>query len=261
MHPRIAERIVKSAELPKDATVLEIGPGRGILTKALLARAKKVIAVEMDAALVAELKETFAKEIAGGRLELVHADIRDWVGHNLNSRYSVKDGYHVIANIPYYLTGEIIRMFLEARNQPRSMMLLVQKEVAERVARSGKPYSAKASKGKESLLSLSVKAYGTPRYEFTVPRGAFRPAPKVDSAVLAIRDISRRNFKNAKEEKHFFELLHAGFAHKRKLVRNNLIRASVISAKALQAAGIPESARAEDLPLETWLSAGRAEFR
>ncbi len=246
MHPRIAERIADTAQLPPNATVLEIGPGRGILTRALLARARKVIAIEADAELVHELTQTFAKEIAEKQLELIHSDIRTWILDNLSAkggsasggnRSSVKDGYHVVANIPYYLTGELFRMLLEADNQPTSLTLLVQKEVAERIARSKK----------ESVLSLSIKAYGEPEYEFTVKRGAFIPAPNVDSAVLSIREISRRNFATRAQEKRFFDLVHAGFAHKRKFVQSNL-KDRIVSDL------IPPKARAEDLPLSTWLA-------
>ena len=242
MHARIAERIADVARLAPDATVLEVGPGRGILTRALLARAEKVIAVEADSELVARLNTTFQKEIIEGRLELIHADIRNFDFQTyLNSRYSVKEGtYQVVANIPYYLTGELFRLFLEAENQPNSITFLVQKEVAERIARSRK----------ESVLSLSIKAYGTPKYEFTVKRGAFIPAPKVDSAVFSIREISRRNFASLAEEKRFFNILHAGFAHKRKFVRSNL--EGLVSESLLSS--IPSKARAEDLPLAVWFS-------
>jgi len=120
--------------------------------------------------------------------------------------------------------------------------------VAERVARSKKPYSAKATKGKESILSLSVKAYGTPRYEFTVPRGAFVPAPKVDSAVLSIRDISKSRFADTTAEARFFELIHAGFAHKRKLLAGNIKGVGVILPEKLS------KKRAEDLSLADWLT-------
>jgi len=105
-------------------------------------------------------------------------------------------------------------------------------------------------------LSLSVKAYGTPKREFLVPRGAFIPAPNVDSAVLTIRNISRNNFATKKEEEQFFKLLHAGFAHKRKFVRSNL--KGFLSEKALRVAGVHESARAEDLTLSTWLKLARS---
>jgi 16S rRNA (adenine1518-N6/adenine1519-N6)-dimethyltransferase len=131
----------------------------------------------------------------------------------------------------------------------------VQKEVAERIARSKK----------ESILSLSVKAYGTPKYEFTVPRGAFRPAPNVDSAVLSIRGISRKNFPSITAEEKFFALLHAGFAHKRKLARNNLAEAGFIPAKTAEGSSpdaplrgaFREKARAEDIPLAEWLALSR----
>ena len=236
MHQRIAERIALTAQLVSDDTVLEIGPGTGMLTRELLKYARKVIAVEADGELCALLRTVFADEIADGRLELIHEDIRAFAVNTL------PPGYRVVANIPYYLTGEIIRLFLDAAAQPRAMTLLVQKEVAERIARAKK----------ESILSLSVKAYGVPRYEFTVPRGAFRPAPNVDSAVLSIRSISRANFTSLEEERRFFKLVRAGFAHKRKLLAKNMEGAGLFSE------GVPEKARAEDLSFSVWLSLARA---
>jgi len=234
MHARIAERIAMVADV-EGATVLEIGPGTGMLTRALLARAKKVIAIETDRELAEQLKETFSNEISEGTLELIAGDIRAF------DPSSIAGAYALVANIPYYLTGEIFRQFLEAKHQPSSMTLLVQKEVAERVARSKK----------ESLLSLSIKVYGLPKYEFTVPRGAFVPAPGVDSAVLSIRDISHSNFKSPVEEQRFFALIHAGFAHKRKILAKNLLTAG------LSAEGVAPSARAEDLHLPEWLELAR----
>ena len=246
MHARIAERIAMTAGLTRASVAFEIGPGTGMLTRELLKLAKKVIAIEADQELFHALQDNFRDEISKGQLELLCGDIREFdIG-------SLPKGYFLVANIPYYLTGEIFKMFLTSSNQPRSMTLLVQKEVAERVARSAKPYSAKATKGKESILSLSVKAYGVPKYEFTVPRGAFNPAPNVDSAVLAIHGISRQNFASPIEEERFFELIRAGFAHKRKFVRKNLVEAG------LSAGDIPEKARAEDLPLSAWLSLTRS---
>src|SRR3989344_1922169 len=237
MHARIAERIVLVADIKHDDVVLEIGPGTGMLTKELLKKAKKVIAVEADKELFEKLQTTFVSEVAGGRLELIHGDIRAF------DISSLPKSYALVANIPYYLTGEIFRMFLEASNQPSFMTLLVQREVADRIVARDK---------KESILSLSVKAYGTPKREFLVPRGAFIPAPNVDSAVLTIRNISRNNFATKKEEELFFKLLHSGFAHKRKFVRSNL--KGFLSEKALRVAGVHEGARAEDVPLSTWLT-------
>ena len=232
MHARIAERIVLVAKPMPDAVVFEIGPGTGMLTRELLKHAMKVIAIEADYELFEKLQIEFTNEIAEKRLELMYGDIRTFAIATLPK------GYSVVANIPYYLTGEIFRIFLESENKPASMTLLVQKEVAERIARSKKG----------SILSLSIQAYGTPKYEFTVPRGAFRPAPNVDSAVLTIRDISRKNFSTRAQEERFFALLHAGFAHKRKFVRKNLADAG------LPEGYVPDKARAEDLPLRVWLS-------
>ena len=249
MHSRIAERIADTAKLSPNATVLEIGPGTGMLTRALLQRAKKVIAVEADSELYEKLLIDFADDITLGRLELVHGDIRNYP---LNTAIAENKGYQVVANIPYYLTGEIFRMFLESENQPNSMTLLVQKEVAERIV--GNPERSRGARDKkQSILSLSIKVYGTPKYEFTVPRGAFKPAPKVDSAVLTISNISRKNFTSREQERNFFALIRAGFAHKRKFVRKNL------ADEGLPSGDIPEKARAEDLPLYVWLALSKVE--
>lgn len=239
MHARTAERIADAAELSPSDVVLEIGPGTGKLTKSLLARAKKVIAIEADGTLFEQLQETFVIEIREKKLELIHGDIREFDASLLPARYAL------VANIPYYLTGEIIRVFLSATYKPFSMTLLLQKEVAERIARSKK----------ESLLSIAVKTYGTPKYCFTVPSGAFMPAPKVDSAVLTITSI-HTPFTSTQEEKRFFDLLHAGFAHKRKLLARNLEDAAQREAilHALASLALPVSVRAEEVSCAKWLS-------
>lgn len=231
MHARIAERIALCAQLSPEVVVFEIGPGTGVLTRELLKLAGKVIAIETDKELFEKLQIDFTNEISENRLELIQGDVRAFDIGELPKSYAL------VANIPYYLTGEIFRMFLQSGNQPSSMALLVQKEVAERIARSKK----------ESILSLSVKAYGIPKYEFTVKRGAFVPAPKVDSAVLTVRGISRKNFAMRAQEEIFFKILHAAFAHKRKFVRKNLAEVGFASEH------IPEKARAEDLTIDDWL--------
>jgi 16S rRNA (adenine1518-N6/adenine1519-N6)-dimethyltransferase len=231
MHPQIAERIAEAARLSPEDTVFEIGPGRGMLTYSLLSRVEKVVAIEADPELYAQLRQQFAKEIEFGKFMLIEGDVRA-----LNTA-TLPQGYKVVANIPYYITGEILRLFLEAPHQPAQMTLLVQKEVARRVARDKK----------ESILSLSVKAYGSPKYEFTVPKGAFKPMPKVDSALLSVRGISREKFENVAQEKHFFTLLHAGFGHKRKKLAGNL------KSFKLHLPPILIDSRAEDLTLAAWL--------
>jgi 16S rRNA (adenine1518-N6/adenine1519-N6)-dimethyltransferase len=235
MHPRIAERIALAAELTPDDTVFEIGPGKGMLTKALLAKCR-VVALETDRELCAALRLTYAEEIKEGRLSLLEGDVQYFDPEQLPKRYKI------VANIPYYLTGSIVRTFLSAKHQPLSMTLLVQKEVAARIARAKK----------ETLLSLSVKVYGVPSYICTVSKGSFVPAPKVDSAVLHIAHISRKHFQTESEEDRFFALIHAGFAHKRKLLRNNLAELKVTLPDALI------TKRAEDLTLEDWLNLARS---
>src|SRR3989344_5453867 len=245
MHPAIARRIVHVAGLSALDTVLEVGPGKGILTRALLDAGARVIAVEVDEALVEGLQIRFAPEIARSQLELIHSDIRT-VEYQKFLTTVTNFGYRVVANIPYYITGEIIRMFLEHEHQPSSMTLLVQKEVAERIVAD--PERSRGTRGKESVLSLSVKAYGEPHYEFTVPRGAFVPAPRVDSAALSIRGISRNRFASCADEQRFFALIHTGFAHKRKKLSENLADAG------FGAEGLAEGVRAEDLSLEAGLA-------
>ncbi len=224
-------------------TVLEIGPGKGILTAELLKRGSKVIAVEKDKELVMLLKEMFKKEIREKRLFLVNDDILDFRPENYNLR---PETYKVVANIPYYITGAIIRKFLSGSRQPEKMALLVQKEVAERIIAKDK---------KESLLSLSVKAYGEPKYIKTVRAGSFTPPPKVDSAILLIDNISRNFFLRDNTTVRFFEIIHAGFAHKRKQLQGNLkaVFEEKILEEKLARCGIPGNARAEDISLAEWM--------
>ncbi len=245
---KIIGDIVSAGKVEKKDTILEIGTGEGTLTSVLLETGAKVVSVEKDDQLIPILQEKFKKEINSKQLTLVHADIL-----NMNLLTLRVSKYKVVANIPYYITGQIIRKFLDTKNQPQSMTLLVQKEVAERIVAKNK---------KESLLSLSVKAYGQPRIVRAVGRGAFSPQPNVDSAVLIIENISKANFKKI-TEKNFFEVLHAGFAHKRKQFLANLnkdlltLRVSKswkkdVLIKAFKNCGIDLRARAEDLSIEKW---------
>jgi 16S rRNA (adenine1518-N6/adenine1519-N6)-dimethyltransferase len=154
---------------------------------------------------------------------------------------------HLVANIPYYITGAILEKFLEHGPRPTRMVLLVQKEVAERIC---------ARDGKESILSISVKAFGTPHIIAKVPPGAFTPPPTVDSAILSIEHISNIAFTSKNlDVKRFFSIVKAGFAHKRKLLARNL--EDVLSKEEIGAiwekAGFDKNVRAEDLKVEEWL--------
>lgn len=222
--------------------VVEIGPGKGSLTAELLSRGARVIALEKDHRLIPLLEERFSSEIASDQLRVIESDALEFDARR--SQLTARS-YAVVGNIPYYITGALLQKFLTDAVQPSTIVFLVQKEVAERIARSKK----------ESLLSLSVKAYGTPKYVKTVPAGAFSPPPKVDSAILQISNISQNNFISTEHEKQFFELIHAGFAHKRKQLGRNL--ESLLEknySNILQNVGISPTARAEDVPLVSWLN-------
>ena len=234
--------VADAAEVGAGDTVLEIGPGEGALTRELLSRGAKVVAVEKDHRLVPMLGATCDAKVAKGQLIIIEGDALEF---EVASHIELKDEYKVVANIPYYITGALLRKFLTTPHQPSTLVFLVQKEVAERVAKSKK----------ESLLSLSIKAYGSPRYVKTVPSGAFSPPPEVDSAILLVSGISRERFIDKIHEEKFFELIHAGFAKKRKMLRKNV--ETVLGKntdEALIQAGISTHARAEDVALEKWLA-------
>lgn len=238
----ILDKIVSAGRVTENDIVLEIGPGEGALTQKLLEKAKKVIAVEKDDRLISILKDKFSKNLENGSFELIHGDILE---QNLQDLPIKTCQYKLIANIPYYITGQIFRKFLSGTNQPNKMVVLVQKEVAERAA---------AKDGKESLLSISIKIYGQPKNMGTVARGNFNPIPNVDSAILLIDDISKSFFTGFNEEL-FFVILKAGFAHKRKQLFGNLkdlIKDSEKISKILRNCGIDEKIRAEDLKKEDW---------
>lgn len=250
-------KIIEAAEIKSDERVLEIGPGTGILTAELLKHAKKVVAVEKDDRAFQLLQEKFTKEISSGSLDLVHGDILMIDPQNLITKDLTEGNYSIVANIPYYITGAILRKFLEKSPRPNKMILLVQKEVALRMIgrKSDDSNQGKSSANKESLLSISVKAFGVPKIIATVPRGAFVPPPSVDSAIISIENISSGQFKKDVEIARFFDILHAGFAHKRKLLIRNLEPITDRS-KLLNIwlkIGLDEKIRPEDISLESWI--------
>jgi 16S rRNA (adenine1518-N6/adenine1519-N6)-dimethyltransferase len=249
-------KIRDAAHISSEDTILEIGPGRGALTELLVAHAKKVIAVEKDRELIPVLEEKFAKEIASGKLELLEEDVLDF---DPVARSCLTTGYKLVANIPYYITGAIIEKFLSAKCQPTQMVLLIQKEVAERIV--ARPADG-AKQGKESILSIAVKAYGVPKIIAKVPPGAFVPPPTVDSAILSIEGISRDFFADT-DEKLFFAIMKSIFGKKRKQIGGSLAEflgnndPSNTSRRekaliALAKAGIDAKTRPEDISLKTW---------
>ena len=243
-NPVIAKSLVDACDIQAGETVLEIGPGTGALTRQLLTTGGRVVAIEKDEALTEQLRTSFALDIEEGALRIVGADVREVTPESLG----LEAGKYVLAaNIPYYITGEIMRQFLSAQSQPRVAALLIQKEVAQRITSK-----------KESILSLSVKVYGKPRIERYVSAGNFSPPPDVDSAILVIDDISRKNFDDGGHETLFFKTVKTGFSSKRKMLLNNL---SGFGKERLlpifTELGISEKARAEELPLLQWLELSR----
>lgn len=238
----IAKKMISTAEVGANDTILEIGPGKGAITKLLLSQAKQVVAVEKDGELVRVLAEKFAKEREAGKLILVEEDI---LLFNEEGNEHLRGGYKIVANIPYYITGAILKKFLSSQNQPESITLLVQKEIADRIV---------ARDDKESILSISVKAYGAPHYAGKVGKANFSPAPRVDSAILHIDNISRNNFQSPEEEELFFEIVKAGFSHKRKkLLKNLQNNFGKKIEQCFSQLSFDKNIRAETLGVEEWL--------
>lgn len=227
--------------MPQDM-VIEIGPGKGAITGPLLETGADILAFELDQRMIEFLEEKFSSEITNRKLKLYHQDILEAdVKHITNGK-----SYKVVANIPYYITNLILRRFLSSDHQPSMMALLVQKEVAERVV---------SRDGKESILSLSVKLYGTPQVVMKVGRQYFSPIPRVDSAILAITNINRNHISDPEFERVYFEVIKTAFAQKRKQAIKNL---QSLSSKEhweeiFQNLGIETNVRAEDISFEQWL--------
>lgn len=228
------ETIMAAGEITKTDTILEVGPGLGVMTAPLSTKAGKVVAVETDQTLVELLKRD-----APANLEVVTSDILEYDLRNLPG------GYKVIANIPYYLTGKLIRTLLESSNPPALMSLLIQKEVAERIT---------AKPGAMSILAVAVQYYTQPEVVGIVERHKFWPAPAVDSAILKL--VARQTPVFPAEIDKLFRLVKAGFGEKRKQLKNslagglNLDNETVVS--VLDASNLAPTARAQELSMEQW---------
>lgn len=237
-------KIIGAGNISVTDTILEIGPGKGAITEGLLSTGAKIIAVEKDTELVSFLENKFANEIKTGQLKLINDDALNFKFSNYRLQAT---SYKLIANIPYYITGAIFEYYLSNENQPTHMVVLIQKEVANRIV---------AHDNKHSILSLAVHVYGTPKIVAKVSRGSFFPIPNVDSAILSISNISRKNFKNKKHEENFFQMVKSGFAHKRKFLISNLKEKipSVAWQELFIKNCLNEKVRAEDVTLEKWLA-------
>ncbi len=237
LHDReVLAHIADCAELNETDTVLEIGPGLGTLTSELLRRSQKVMAVEFDAELARKLPGQFP----GKNLEVIESDI---LSFDLSS---LPAGYKVVANVPYYITSKIIQLLMTADNKPSASVLLVQKEVAQRLA---------AKPGDMSILAISAQLFADVTLGDVVPAEFFTPPPKVDSQVVILKTRTQP-FLNDISEKEFFRAVKAGFSAKRKKLRSSLAGGLNIDkdqAEILLAnAAISPDARAESLSLDDW---------
>jgi 16S rRNA (adenine1518-N6/adenine1519-N6)-dimethyltransferase len=236
------KKIVSTGNVAPGDIVCEIGPGKGVLTRELLLVGAQVIAIEKDDSLYAHLSEVFKDEIQRGKLTLVHADVLDVV-----DTYVFPNTYKLIANIPYNITGKIISTFLSLQNKPSCAVLMVQYEVAARIASSSQ---------KPSILSISVAVYGNPKLIKRIPAGAFFPKPKVDSAILLIDNISNSFFDSKPiSSQLFFSVVKAGFAHKRKKLLRNLLEVFPQTdwKHIFMNVQLDENTRAENITKELWL--------
>lgn len=228
--------IAEAAEITSLDTVLEIGPGLGTLTSELLRRAQKVVAVELDDALAKKLPGQFP----GTTLTVVNQDILQF---DLNT---LPKGYVVAANVPYYITSKIVKYLMTAENRPRTTVLLIQKEVAERLA---------AERGDMSILAISAQIYAYVELDQVVPASYFEPAPKVDSQVVVLR-TREVPLIQPEEEQKFFRVVKAGFSAKRKKLRSSLSAGLHISkddvADFLIEHDINPDQRAQDLSIDDW---------
>jgi 16S rRNA (adenine1518-N6/adenine1519-N6)-dimethyltransferase len=229
--------IIKVAELKASDTILEVGPGLGFLTEELLPRVKEVVAVERDLRLFGLLRSQKLP-----KLKLVNQDI---LGFNLPEH--IQGPYKVVANIPYYLTSKLLQLFLEQKNRPTMLVLMVQKEVGQRVT---------AEVGELSILGISVQIYSDAEIAVYVPKTSFWPEPEVDSVVIKI--TPKDKYPQIVDKKAFFRIVKMAFAGKRKQILNSLANGLHLSKAEVQQildkSGIPATTRPQDISIDQWIS-------
>jgi len=244
----VLEGILAAADPRPGRGVLEIGPGLGILTGGLLASGAPVTAVELDSGLVAFLRDAYAAELGDGQLRLIEGDALDQHLVGL-----VEPPYDVVANLPYHITSPIMHRLLGQPPRAERLVLMVQREVAERIA---------APVGEMSYLSVFVQYHARARVAFRVPREAFEPAPKVESAVLVLEPYDTDDRLDAETEDQLWRLVQAGFRERRKMLHNVLRRQLPIDAErvdaALAAVGIAPDRRPQTVAVGEWIALSEA---
>ena len=246
---RVLRRIARAADFSDEDTVIEVGAGSGLLTELLAQRASRLIAVEVDAELTAGLRERFRGR---DNVSVVEADVLSISPEEVLTRGGGRLPYVVAGNLPYFIGSAILRHFLTVRAQPRWLLVTLQAEVARNIA---------AGPGKMSYLSVEMQYYAQPRLLFEIPAAAFRPPPKVRSAVLRL-DTRQGTAVEVDDREAFFRLVQAGFAAPRKQLRNalsiGLERGAAEVEALLDVAGVEPIRRAQTLTLEEWRALYRA---
>ncbi|PIZ00140.1 ribosomal RNA small subunit methyltransferase A [bacterium (Candidatus Howlettbacteria) CG_4_10_14_0_8_um_filter_40_9] len=233
----VVDDLVGTADITKEDTVLEIGPGLGVVTRELLAKAGKVVVLEKDRNMIEILRITC---LGKNNLEIVEGDAL-----KINIENIIQGKYKLVSSLPFYITSPIFRKFLEKEKAPKSISLIVQEEVAEKVT---------AEAGDMSILAISVQLYGKPEIIRIFNRSSFYPEPGVDAAILKIIPYEKALFDV--DKKKFFRIVKAGFGEKRKKLVNSLSGGLAIAKgptlSILKSADLDENIRAEDLSLENW---------
>ncbi len=233
------KKIIEAADLELEDVILEVGPGLGILTQELAKRAKKVIAVEKDQNMI-EILRTTLKDLKN--VEVIQGDIRkiDTKYHTPNTRYKI------VANLPFYLAAPVIRQFLEVENPPKEMVLVVQKEVGQRIC--AKPPDM-------NILAVSVQIYAKPEIVSYISKKSFWPSPKVDSAIIKIT-INKKQLTT--DQNLFFKIVKAGFSQPRKQLINNLSKGLNLGKEKIQnwlsKNNVQPTQRAETLKVQDWIN-------
>lgn len=239
----ILDKIIAAAELSKNDVVIEVGPGLGVLTQELAGHAKKVIAIEKDKKMLAILREVVGTRRGASlsAIEIINADIL----HFKLPKVGPSEKYKIVANLPYYITSRAIRRFLEYPNPPEKIVLMVQKEVAERII---------STPPNMSLLSVAVQFYAKPKILAKVSKNSFWPAPKVDSAIIAITPHERPKINTDS----FFTLVRVGFSGKRKQLIHNIIKNFKIERDLIEEIfakiNLNLKIRAQELSIEQWIT-------